>query len=1151
MLWYQILGIYLGIVFGLIILIVVQARNLSPQAYRRRADGKHSRWVQVWRWIRFIARCGRRRKRKAKPVVDRREERRALRKRLREEAEEWLSECIERIVELGEDLLDGDFDDEDECEDDYLAGEEQGSGEEVSDEASGDEQEAHDTRQVVYGLVNTGNSCFFNSVLQALASAEYLQNYLSSVLERMDEANDVYGPTLLSMPLTEALWETLTDLNAVVNRDSAFQPYAVMAALGSSRLNDREQQDAQEAFQLISTALSDERQVFAQLQVPSLLNADLANMLRQVDERKSHVLAVPRGLESVGTKGLARVKAIMRLTNLAGSSADGQSLTFGRHNVLQNPFTGLMASRLSCAQCGYTEAVRHFAFDNVSLTLPLVATYTLDQALREYISLEELSGVQCRKCTLHKTLNDLVAEIKAASSWLAKNPRYNVEQEENTRLAYDPPLCKKARRQAARAEALWRRAVLNEPEPNQFSDSDDDDDASLKALWETLTDLNAVVNRDSAFQPYAVMAALGSSRLNDREQQDAQEAFQLISTALSDERQVFAQLQVPSLLNADLANMLRQVDERKSHVLAVPRGLESVGTKGLARVKAIMRLTNLAGSSADGQSLTFGRHNVLQNPFTGLMASRLSCAQCGYTEAVRHFAFDNVSLTLPLVATYTLDQALREYISLEELSGVQCRKCTLHKTLNDLVAEIKAASSWLAKNPRYNVEQEENTRLAYDPPLCKKARRQAARAEALWRRAVLNEPEPNQFSDSDDDDDASLSIDSNDDDNDRGRGSACTPGLAESEYPINPAKQQIDRTHNLPPPYMINVPRIIDKLKADAGEVARALRTDIQSTLPGISLHKAYSPLSTKQVAFAKLPPCLCLHLSRSAITPEGYIVKNPCHVRFPEFLDFSPYTTNGHLKVDPTKSMIDQLLTPSVTDVISSLHSVYGSSSQQRLPRDIVDALGHGVSPQTGYRLQAVVVHIGSHSYGHFITYRRKPRPPIWSGINTPRHHASGSTVSLSQHMPVPLSASTNYNTDKRALSAAPQLPSDGSGSGDIADGIRKRKIVGGSSSNGTSSNGTSENAGFGDAFAVDDFSPAAHSAARPKRSWRVTDAMTAEWYLISDEDVQAVTLAEVLSANPYLLIYERVDSAQLGEYAGTPSILPSLTNLRNLARR
>jgi ubiquitin carboxyl-terminal hydrolase 1 len=33
-------------------------------------------------------------------------------------------------------------------------------------------------------------------------------------------------------------------------------------------------------------------------------------------------------------------------------------------------FDGLMAQRRSCVDCGYTEAVRHFAFDNVSLSVP-------------------------------------------------------------------------------------------------------------------------------------------------------------------------------------------------------------------------------------------------------------------------------------------------------------------------------------------------------------------------------------------------------------------------------------------------------------------------------------------------------------------------------------------------------------------------------------------------------------------------------------------------------------------------------------------------------------------------------------------------------------------------------------------------------------
>ncbi|KAJ2517700.1 ubiquitin-specific protease ubp1 [Coemansia sp. RSA 1939] len=848
MLWYYILGLYAGVVLAVAVLLLATARGLY-QRQNGRTETKSSVLVRIWRWIRFVARCGRRRKKRTRPTDDRREERRALRKQLREEAEEWLSEWLERIVELGEDLLDADFDDED--EDDEYANGDQGSSDETGDE-----------RQVVIGLINTGNSCFFNSVLQALASSERLQDYLSYILERMDEINDAADGVMISMPLTEALWETLTDLNAVVNRDLAFQPYAVMTALGSKSLNDRGQQDAQEAFQFISSTLSEERQVFADMQIPSLLNSSLVGMLASTDTHKPHIFSVPRGLETSGTKSIARVRALMKLASLAERPVEGQALTFGRRPVPPTPFSGLDVSRLTCVQCGHTTTLKHQVFDSIPLRLPPVATCTVDQALRDYTALEELTGVECRKCTLNLTLRTLISDIHTAKKWLAENPSYNITKDssnkEHDSAKASPRSAKqnaRAQRRVARAKVEWRRAVLN----HETSDSN-------------------------------------------------------------------------------------------------------------------------------------------------------------------HRAFESDSSS---------DSDMDDPSSLSKETG--------------------ADDGWYVRKQR----------------------------------------------------------------------------PADDEYPLDPARQLIDCSVPLPPPLLVDVPQIIKQLYENAERVTKALKSDVENPLSGITLKVARSPLVVRQMVIAKPPPCLCLYFSRSLFDSDKYAFKNSCHVRFPEYLDMSLYTTSGNLRLNPTESIIDEHPIPDA--------SVYVS----RRARDAAEALGRNIDPQLVYRLQAAVVHIGSHSYGHFITYKRKPQPPSRSGINTPRYR-SGSSVSLSHNG---IASAGMQSLDKRqALSTTP-APAD------TADGLRRRRLAGG---NGGIS--FSDDKDMGESASIVDNAQALGASAgpsRPKRSWRVADAMTSEWYMVSDEDVQAVPLSEVLNSNPYFLIYERIDGQSVGGYAGSSNMIPSLSNLRNLARR
>ncbi|KAJ7936420.1 hypothetical protein B0H13DRAFT_1562220, partial [Mycena leptocephala] len=85
------------------------------------------------------------------------------------------------------------------------------------------------------------------------------------------------------------------------------------------------------------------------------------------------------------------------------SRAGGESSSAGER-AGQSPFDGLTATRRACVRCGYTAAIRHFAFDSVQLALETKLTSlfpprqtTLPALLRAYTALEVLHDCPCRR----------------------------------------------------------------------------------------------------------------------------------------------------------------------------------------------------------------------------------------------------------------------------------------------------------------------------------------------------------------------------------------------------------------------------------------------------------------------------------------------------------------------------------------------------------------------------------------------------------------------------------------------------------------------------------------------------------------------------------------------------------------------------------
>jgi len=84
-------------------------------------------------------------------------------------------------------------------------------------------------------------------------------------------------------------------------------------------------------------------------------------------------------------------------------------------------FEGLTANRRSCVVCGYTEAVMHFSFDNIQLTVPRAGECELYHCLNEFTKMEVLNDCVCRKCSMVATLEKLVHEVEKVERLTAEN----------------------------------------------------------------------------------------------------------------------------------------------------------------------------------------------------------------------------------------------------------------------------------------------------------------------------------------------------------------------------------------------------------------------------------------------------------------------------------------------------------------------------------------------------------------------------------------------------------------------------------------------------------------------------------------------------------------------------------------------------------
>ncbi|KAK6966612.1 USP domain-containing protein [Favolaschia claudopus] len=302
------------------------------------------------------------------------------------------------------------------------------------------------------GLVNmSGTHCFMNSTLQALASLSHLPPYLHAIRTRA-EALDV--PT----PVVDALIDLLAALNTPTPTQTPLRAVALVEALctppppsSSSASSYSSSSSSSTTAASILSAFWGTHNTSTAGGASKKATALLASHEHQDAQELFQLLS-----ECVREEG-ARVWAEARSGRMLGlASASG----FGGTLPSSSPFDGLTATRRACVRCGYTAAIRHFAFDSVQLALDVGGGVSLSTPLpallRAYTAPEVLQDCPCRRCELRATgrrLEEEVRRLEAAAS-SAKSQQEENEEGTSTGLARHRRL-----KTVRRLEARVRRAL--------------------------------------------------------------------------------------------------------------------------------------------------------------------------------------------------------------------------------------------------------------------------------------------------------------------------------------------------------------------------------------------------------------------------------------------------------------------------------------------------------------------------------------------------------------------------------------------------------------------------------------------------------------------------------------------------------------------
>ncbi|KAF1327074.1 Ubiquitin-specific protease, partial [Globisporangium splendens] len=226
-------------------------------------------------------------------------------------------------------------------------------------------------RYVVPGIQNLGNTCFFNAILQALASVSSFQEYLDEVV-----CQSALKAHARHIPFTKALHDCIEELAPTMEHEP--RPPVVPRRLNAelvyklAAFRGNKQQDSQELLQFLMNLVSEEQRHCA-----------------------------------VRDNGLRDLTSCDEAAFMSKSISDLRHDESVKNHKYWNPLHGLQVNLLQCTKCKRYRPMNNHPFLDVSLSFKSdqgKKPVTLADCLRMYTEPEAIQGVECSYCSVLQEL---------------------------------------------------------------------------------------------------------------------------------------------------------------------------------------------------------------------------------------------------------------------------------------------------------------------------------------------------------------------------------------------------------------------------------------------------------------------------------------------------------------------------------------------------------------------------------------------------------------------------------------------------------------------------------------------------------------------------------------------------------------------------